>query len=201
MTGLSGLPKQRARSAASPGAVVPVVGILTERVGDLDRLALIGRVVDVDGGRAADHVAVVAPNQHLGSVDVPGVDARQAVEVPAGMSRILRHMGQVIRAVDVLDRDLAVRPQVVGAEVQFRQGAEQHIAVLQDATEDDVTSIGKRDAVRPGPTIVLGQQHFPLGKAERLVVALRVDEDPFRLRPIPEMIGRRLKPRFPISSI
>ena len=182
--------QQRAGSASSSGSVVPVVGTLTKRVRDFDRLTLIARVVDVDGGRAADHVAVVPPNQHLGSVHIPGVDARQAVEVPAGMSRILRHMGHVIRTIDVLDRDLAVRPQVVGAEVQFRQGAEQHIAVLQDTTEDDVTSIGKRDAVRPGATIVLGQQHFPLGKAERPIVTLRVDEDPFRLRPIPEMVGR-----------
>ena len=61
---------------------------------------------------------------------------------------------------------------------------------FKNAAEHDVAGVGKRDAVRPGAAVVFGQEHFPVGKTERLVVALRVNKRPFRLRAIPEVIRR-----------
>ena len=45
------------------------VGILPERVGDLHRLAVVARVVDVRWCRTVSYIAVVTPNQHFHSVN------------------------------------------------------------------------------------------------------------------------------------
>jgi len=43
-----GVAQRRSRSASTPGAVIPVVGVLSEGIGDSDGLPVVGRVVDVD---------------------------------------------------------------------------------------------------------------------------------------------------------
>ena len=93
--------------------------ILSEGIGDLHGLPVVGRVVDVDGGRTAQDIAVVPPHQHLHAVHIPGIDARERVEVPAGVVRVLRRVREVITTVRILHRNWLVRLQVVGAEVQL----------------------------------------------------------------------------------
>ena len=182
--------QRRTSRASAVGAVVSIVGILAEGIRDLHGLPVVGRVVDVHRRRAANHVAIVPPDQHLRTVDIKRVDAREAVKVPAGQVTVSRCMLDVIRSVCILDRNLLVRFQVVRAEVQFCQRAEEDVAVLENAAKHDMTSVGKPNAMRPGAAVVFGQQHFPVRITERLIVALRVDKQTVRLWAIPEVIRR-----------
>lgn len=183
-----GIAKRRARRASAPGAVIPVVGILPEGVGDFHGLAVVGGVVDVDRRRAADHIAVIPPHEHFWTVHIPRVFAREAVEVPAGPVGVLGRMWDVVAAVYILHRDLFVRFQVVRAEVQLRESAEENISILQNAAKQDVACVGKRYAARPGAAVVFREEHFAVRKTEGLVVALRVNKQTGRLRAIPEVI-------------
>ena len=58
--------------------------VFTVRVGDLHRLALVGRVVDVHRRRAVSYIAVVAPDQHFPAIDFEGVNAIDGIEIRAG---------------------------------------------------------------------------------------------------------------------
>ena len=88
------------------GALLLEMGIPPEGIGDLDRLPAVGRVVDIHRHRPAEHVAVVPPHEHFRAIDVPGVDAVERMEIPAGLVRILRRVRQVIAPVAILDDDL-----------------------------------------------------------------------------------------------
>ena len=110
------------------------------------------------------------------------------MEVPTGAIGVLGRMRDVVAGIGVLHYDLLVRFQVVRAEIQFRTSAEKNIPVLQDAAKHDVACVVKCDAMRPGVAVVFGEEHFPIRKTERLVVALRINKRTGRLRAIPEVI-------------
>ena len=93
---IAGIAQQRAARASARRAVVAIMRILPEGIRDFHGLPAVGRVVDVDRGCPAEDVAVVPPHQHLDAVHLPGADARQAVEIPAGVVRVLRGVRQVI---------------------------------------------------------------------------------------------------------
>ena len=171
------------------GALLLEMGIPPEGIGDLDRLPAVGRVVDVHRHRPAEHVAVVPPHEHLRAIDVPGVDAVERMEIPAGLIRILRRVREVIAALAILDDDLPVRLEIVGAQEQLLARGEEDVPVLQEAAEGDVLRVGKRRAVGPGPAIVLRQKDLPVAESEGLVVALRIDVGPLRRQAIPEVVG------------
>ena len=187
-TGLSGSPSSVPPLPPPPEPLSPKERILPEGIGDLHRAPAVGRVVDVDRGRAADDVAVISPHHHLRAVDVPRNNAGERVEVPAGEFRVLGCMRDVIRAVLGLHRDLLVRLQVVGAEVQLRARGEENVSILQNVAERDARGVGKRGAVRPGVPVVFRQKDLPVRVSERLVAALRVNVLPGRLRAIPEVV-------------
>ena len=108
------------------------------------------------GGRAAEDVAVVPPHQHFRSVDVPGVNPVEGMEIPAGLIWVPRRVWLVIAPIAIFDRDLLVRLELVGAQVKFRSRGEEDVPVLQDATEGDVIRIRKIRLVRPSSAVILG---------------------------------------------
>ena len=97
------------------------------------------------------------------------------MEVPTGPTRIGRSVGQVIATVLILDDDLSVCLQIVGAQIQSGSRGEEDIPVLQDATEGDVFRVGKLRAVRPGPGVIFRQNDLSVAETEGLIIALRVD--------------------------
>ena len=96
--------QQCAGAAAAGRAVIAEIRILSEGIGELHRLPVVDRVIDVDRHRASLHVAVVAPHQHLHAVDDPRVDAAQWMEVPARVLRVLGSVRDIVAAVAALDR-------------------------------------------------------------------------------------------------
>ena len=103
MTGLLRIAEER----LGRGPLLLKVRIPAERIGELDRLPAVGGVVDVHRHRPAEHVAVIAPHEHFLAVDVPGVDAVERMEIPAGLIGVLGGVRQVIAPVAILDDDLA----------------------------------------------------------------------------------------------
>ena len=183
-----GVAQQLAALAAACRSVVAEERILAEGIGDLHGAPAVGRVVDVDGRGAAQDVAVIPPHHHLPAVHVPRDLARERVEIPAGVLRVLRRMREVIRAVLGLDRNLPVTLEAVGAEVKLRAGGKENVSVLQDVAEGDALSVRKRQAARPGAAVVFRQKQHPLRVSERLVPALRVNVPARRLQAIPEVV-------------
>ncbi len=171
------------------GALLLKMRIPAEGIGDLDRLPAVGRVVDIHRHRPAEHVAVVSPHEHFRAIDVPSVNAVERMEIPTGLIRILRRVRKVIAALAILDNDLPVCLEIVGAQEQLLARGEEDVPVFQQATEGNVLRFGKRRAVSPGPTIVLGQKNLPVAESEGLVVALRIDVGPLRREATPEVLG------------
>ena len=146
-----------------------------ERVGDLHRLALIGRVVEVHRRRTVFHVAVVAPDQHFLPINVPCVSPVNGVEIRPRPLGINRRMRPVVSAAAILDDQLSNRPEIVATHIDLPQRGEHDIPALENTAEHDVLGTGERDRVRPGLAAVLGEQDLPIAESEGLVIALRVD--------------------------
>ena len=89
--------------------VVSEMRILSKGIRNFHGLPVIGRVVNVHGGSATLDIAVVAPHKHLYAADVPRVDARERVEVPAGIVGVFRCMRKVITVLRILHRNWRVR--------------------------------------------------------------------------------------------
>ena len=117
------------------------------------------------------------------------MNAVERMEVPAGLIGILRRVRQVIATIAILDDDLPMSLEVVGAQEKFLARGKEDVSVLQQATERDVVGIGKRRAVSPGPAIVFREKDFSLAESERLVVALRIDVRPLRREATPKVLG------------
>jgi hypothetical protein len=183
-----GIAEQGPRAASAVGAVVAIVGILPEGVGDLDGLSAVDGVVDVDRRGAAPDIAVVAPDEHFFAVDIPGMNAVEGVEVPAWVFRVLGCVRKVVLAFSILYGDRLVGLQVVRTAEQFGARGEQNVAILEDDTEGDLAALGKGGTVWPGAAIIFRQVDGALVKTERLVVALRIDVRTFRLKAVPEVI-------------
>src|SRR4051794_9726942 len=57
------------------GAAFLEIGILTEGIGDLDRLPAVSGVKDVHRSGSANYVAVVSPHEQFRPVDAPSMNA------------------------------------------------------------------------------------------------------------------------------
>src|SRR5690606_11881160 len=99
--------------------------ILSKTVRDFNGTATVGGVVNVHRRRAAQNIAVVAPDHHLFSVDFPGNYSWECVEIPAGEFRVLGRVRDVVRAIRSLDNHLPIALQVVRAQVELRPGGEE----------------------------------------------------------------------------
>ena len=107
------------------------VWIAAKGMGDLDGLPTVRGVIDIHRHRPTEHVAVIAPHEHFLAVDVPSVNAIERMEVPAGLLGILGRVGPVVAAIAMLDDNLAMRLEVVGAQEELLPGGEENVSVLQ----------------------------------------------------------------------
>ena len=129
--------------------------VLSEGIGDLHGLSLIGGIIDVHRDGAAAHIAVVAPHQHFLAGDVPGVHAVERMEIPAGRIRVLGRVRNVVVAGGIFHRDFAKRLEPIRTEKELCLCREENVPVLQKTTEGDVVRVGKGNAARPGLGVVL----------------------------------------------
>ena len=151
-----GVAQPPARRSAPRRAVVPKMRILTECVGDLHRAPAVGRIVDVDGCRPAQDVAVIPPHQHLPAAHSPRDNARNGMKVPPGIGRVLRCMRDVVRAVLCLHRNLTATPEIVSAKVKLRARRKENVPIPKDVAEGDTLGVGKCQAAWPGAAVVFG---------------------------------------------
>src|SRR3954449_3596299 len=114
------------------------IGILTEGVGDLDRLPAVSGVEDVHRSGPAEYVAVVSPHKQFRAVDVPSMNPVERVKIPAGLVWIFRRVGRIIATLTIFHDDLPVGLEIVGAQEQLLTGGKQNVSVLQNASEGDV---------------------------------------------------------------
>ncbi len=121
-------------------------------------------------------------------VHLPSVLAVERMEIPARLVRIDGYVRKVITVIAGLDGDGPVRFEIIGAEKESLAGGKENVPVLQDNTERDVLSLGKRRAVMPRPAVVLRQINLPAAEPEGFFAALRVDVRPRGCQPIPKML-------------
>ena len=149
--------------------------VLSEGVSELHGFALVGGVIDIHWHGTAKNVAVVAPHQHLFSIDVPSVNAIERMEIPSGLLRVAWRVRQVIASIRILDLDFSIGLEPIRAEKKFVQCGEEDVSVFQNAAEGNVVCIRKDRTLWPSLGVVLGKKNPPFAKPERLVASLRID--------------------------
>src|SRR5262245_41995708 len=111
------------------------------------------------------------------------------MKIPAGLVGVLRLVRQIVASITILDHDLAMRPEIVGAQEELCASREQDVAILEQAAKRDISRVVKCRAACPRSGVVLGQTDLPVAETEGSIVALRVDVWPFRCKAKPEVFG------------
>ena len=170
------------------GPLLLEMGIPPEGIGNLDRLPAVRRVVDIHRHRPAQHVTVVSPHEHFRAINVPGVDAVERMEIPAGLIPLLRRVREVIAALAILDNDLPVRLEIVGAQEQlFAVVAKRMFPFFRRQLK---VGPPRRQTRRCEPR----SDHCPPTekasprRIRRPMVPLRIDVGPLRREAIPEVV-------------